>query len=221
MSLIRWQPWRELELLRQQMDQVFNELSRNESELGLPLGGRETTWIPAIELKETDTELILKAQLPGVSADDLDVQVMQEAISIAGEHHDEKRTEEKGLLRSEFRYGRFQRLIPLPVPVQNEQVKAEFNHGVLMLTLPKMTATPRKVVKVNLGLQEKAREAVTQQRQQNEHLQETAHSRSVEMGTPADIQEKTREMTAEQRQQTEHLQASLHNRSAENVKQPS
>jgi len=75
--------------------------------------------------------------------------VTKDAISLAGEHRQEDRTEENGFFRTEFRYGKFQRVIPLPVEVQNDQVKAEFKEGVLSLTLPKVEQA--KVVKLNLS----------------------------------------------------------------------
>jgi HSP20 family protein len=76
--------------------------------------------------------------------------VTREAVAIAGEHRYEKKAEDKGLFRTEFRYGKFQRVIPLPVAVQNDQVQAEFKDGILTLTLPKVTEARRQVVKVNL-----------------------------------------------------------------------
>ncbi|GAP96758.1 Hsp20/alpha crystallin family protein [Leptolyngbya sp. NIES-2104] len=130
-----WQPWREIDTLRRQFDQLFDSVDT-------------APWTPAIELKDTGNEFVLRAQLPGIDAKDLDVQVTKDAISLSGEHHQENRSEENGFFRSEFRYGKFQRVIPLPVEVQNDQVKAEFKDGILSLTLPKVEQA--KVVKLNL-----------------------------------------------------------------------
>jgi HSP20 family protein len=115
-----------------------------------------TGWTPAIELKDNENEIVLRAQLPGMDAKDLDVQVTREAVSIAGEHRQEQKTEEKGFFRSEFRYGKFQRVIPLPVAVQNDQVKAAYKDGVLTLTLPKVVEVRNPVVKLNLAEAETA-----------------------------------------------------------------
>ncbi|MBD1825253.1 Hsp20/alpha crystallin family protein [Cyanobacteria bacterium FACHB-DQ100] len=134
-----WQPWREIDTLRRQFDQLFDSVASSDS----------FDWTPAIELKDTGNELVVRAQLPGIDAKNLDVQVMRNAISLAGEHRQEQRTEEHGLFRTEFRYGKFQRVIPLPVEVQNDQVKAEFKEGILSLTLPKVEQA--KVVKLNLA----------------------------------------------------------------------
>jgi HSP20 family protein len=78
------------------------------------------------------------------------VQVTQNAISIKGERKSETKTEEKGVTRSEFHYGKFQRVIPLPARIQNTNVTAEYKDGILNLTLPKAEEEKNKVVKVNL-----------------------------------------------------------------------
>lgn len=148
MALIRWQPFQEMETLRRQMDQMFDELAGSDR-----VASRQysTTWKPAIELQDTEDHLILRAEIPGVEGKDIDVQITREAIAISGEHRFEKKNEEKGFFRSEFRYGSFQRVIPLPVPIQNDQAKADFQNGILTLTLPKVTEARRTVVKLNLG----------------------------------------------------------------------
>jgi HSP20 family protein len=145
MPLIRWQPFHEMESLRRQMDQLFDDFA------GMRRETSSTTWSPAIELKDENDHLVLRAEIPGVEGKDLDIQVAREAVAITGEHRYEKKTEEKGFYRSEFRYGSFQRTIPLPVPVENDKVQAEFKNGILTLTLPKAEEVRRKVFKVNLG----------------------------------------------------------------------
>lgn len=144
MAVIRWQPFQEIHALRRQMDQMFDELAASEPQSA-------TSWKPAIELQDTEENLILRAEIPGVDGKDIDVHVTREAVAISGEHRFEKKTQEKGFFRSEFRYGNFQRVIPLPVPIQNDQAKADFKNGILTLTLPKVTEARRTVVKLNLG----------------------------------------------------------------------
>ena len=89
-------------------------------------------------------------ELPGIEPNDLDVQVSAEAVSVRGERKSEIKSDDRGIHRSEFRYGSFQRVIPLPSRVQNQQVQAEFKNGVLCLTLPKAEEEKNRVVKVNL-----------------------------------------------------------------------
>ncbi|EKQ70682.1 molecular chaperone (small heat shock protein) [Leptolyngbyaceae cyanobacterium JSC-12] len=150
MAIIRWQPWQEFDALRRQFDDLFDELAPI-SRVSSRINGH--AWSPAIELKSTDDAVILRAELPGIKADDLDVQVTREAVSISGEYKSETKTEDKEhqIHRSEFRYGSFQRMIPLPVAVQNDQAKAEFKDGILTLTLPKVEAEKPKVVKVSVN----------------------------------------------------------------------
>ncbi|MBE9188916.1 Hsp20/alpha crystallin family protein [Gloeocapsopsis crepidinum LEGE 06123] len=160
MTLIRWQPFQEIETLRRQMDQVFEELASNNQQ-------PETFWKPAVELKDTEDSLILRAEIPGVEGKDLDVQVTREAVAIRGEYRREQQAQERGLFRSEFRYGKFQRVVGLPVAVQNDQVQAEFKNGILTLTLPKVTEARRKVVKVNIADTSTATPAIASEQSDN------------------------------------------------------
>lgn len=151
MAMIRWQPWQEIDTLRRQFDQLFDELAPISRGTAMKMNG--SAWTPAIELKSTDKEVILRAELPGIDAKDLDVQVSRETVSLSGEYKTETKTEDKEhqIYRSEFRYGNFQRVIPLPVAVENDQVKADFKDGILTLSMPRIEAERPKVVKVSVG----------------------------------------------------------------------
>lgn len=81
------------------------------------------------------------------------IKVTAEAVAISGERKSEIKSDDRGMNRSEFRYGRFQRIIPLPTRIQNDKVQAEFKNGVLCLTLPKAEDEKNKVVTINLGEQ--------------------------------------------------------------------
>lgn len=145
MALVRWNPWREIATLQQQMNQLFDETL-------VPATGSERGFVrvPAAEIEETQEAVHLKVELPGIEAKDLDIQVTQNAVSISGERKEETKTQENGVTRSEFNYGKFQRVIPLPARIQNTKVQAEYKDGILILTLPKMEEEKNKVVKVNL-----------------------------------------------------------------------
>ncbi len=146
MTLVRWQPYREFASLQQQMNRLFDGMiSIDSSDLN---GGN--TFMPAAEINETPEAIHLKLEVPGLEAKDLDVQVTQEAVSIKGERKSESKTEKNGVTRSEFRYGSFRRVIPLPARIQNTNVTAEYKDGILNLTLPKSEEEKNKVVKVNL-----------------------------------------------------------------------
>ncbi|WAL61445.1 Hsp20/alpha crystallin family protein [Thermocoleostomius sinensis] len=137
-----WQPWREMESLSRQIDQIFDELIGTTTP--------EPVWSPAIELKDAGDTLVLRVQLPGIDVNALDVQVAKQGVSISGEQHREQKTEEKGYFKSEFHYGKFRRVVPLPIAVENDNVQAEYKDGILTLTLPKVTEVRNKVVKINL-----------------------------------------------------------------------
>jgi len=139
-----WQPFTEIETIRQQLDKAFDGLAAARD-------NSETTWMPALELVDAGDNFVLKAQLPGIDPKDVDVQVSREAISISGERRYENINEKSGYVRSEFRYGKFHRVLPLPAHIQNDSVQAECKDGILTLTLPKVTEARNKVVKINLA----------------------------------------------------------------------
>lgn len=145
MALIRWQPFQEIENLQRDMNRLFDRLTTTNGD------GFGNGFAPAAELQDTPDAIHLKLEIPGMDAKDIDVQVSAEAVSVSGERKEETKTEEKGMTRTEFRYGKFQRVIPLPARVQNTDVKAEYKNGVLQLTLPKAEDEKNKVVKVNIG----------------------------------------------------------------------
>ncbi|MBE9046385.1 Hsp20/alpha crystallin family protein [Pleurocapsales cyanobacterium LEGE 10410] len=145
MSLVRWQPFSEIDSLQKEMNRLFDNITpRNIDRLS-------SAFVPAAEMSETDESVHLKLEVPGMNAEDLDIQVSAEAVSISGERKSETKTEEKGVTRSEFSYGSFRRVIPLPARVENTNVKAEYKDGILNLTLLKAKSEKNKVVKVNLG----------------------------------------------------------------------
>lgn len=146
MSLTRYNPFHELETLQRRMNRLFDDTL-------FPVWkeGDGFSFNPAAELSETDEAVLLKLEVPGMEAKDLDIQVTKDSVSISGERKVESKTEENGITRSEFRYGKFQRVIALPALVQNTNVTAEYKDGILHLTLPKAEEEKNKVVKVNLG----------------------------------------------------------------------
>ena len=152
MTLSRWQPFRELSSMRKQMDRLFEDMLSvgNDDWMGLhSIGGM---WTPAVEIEEKDKELVLKAEIPGIDVKDLEVEVSEDRVTISGEHKEEKKTEDKdkNYFHSEFHYGKFQRIIPLPMAIKTDEIKSDFQKGVLTLTLPKVEDAPKKSVKVKL-----------------------------------------------------------------------
>ncbi len=173
MALIRWQPFQEMETLRRQMDQMFDEM------IGVN-HNQQRSWQPAVELQVTEDNVIVRAEIPGVEGKDLDIRVTREAVAITGEHRYENKAEQKGFFRSEFRYGQFQRVISLPVAVQNDQVKADFTNGILTLTLPKVEAAKNRVVKLNLAEQPAASIEASNEQPANPETNDVWESQSAE-----------------------------------------
>lgn len=147
MSLLRWQPWTEIEAIRRQLDQAFDDLTHDTVFKSV----QQVVRVPAIELTTTATDVVLKAELPGIAAEDLDIQVTRNAISLKGEYRRETQDEHPQIYRTELRYGSFHRVIPLPVEVDNTQTTAEFKDGILTLTLPKYQDERAKAFKVTIG----------------------------------------------------------------------
>jgi HSP20 family protein len=146
MTLVRWNPWQEFNTLQRKLNHLFDE-----DMLPSAFFERTLSRVPAAELQETEDAIHLKLELPGIDAKDLDVQVTEKAVYVSGERKSETKTEDKGVTKSEFHYGKFQRVIPLSARIQNTNVKAEYKDGILNLTLPKAEEEKNKVVKVNLG----------------------------------------------------------------------
>ncbi len=146
MALVRYNPWQEMNSLQRQLNRLFDDALTpdNWDNFG------NLSKVPAAELTETDDALHLKLEVPGMEAKDLDIQVMADRVAISGERKSETKSEADGNIRSEFRYGKFQRLIPLPSRIQNANVTADYKDGILNLTLPKLEEEINKVVKVNL-----------------------------------------------------------------------
>lgn len=148
MALIRWEPFREVESLQREMNRLFDRMMVP-TEGGVNIAG--SSFIPAAEMHETPDQISLKMEVPGIEAKDLDIKVTAEAVAITGERKSEVKNDDKSMSRSEFRYGSFQRIIPLPARIQNDKVQAEFKNGVLCLTMPKAEDEKNKVVTINLN----------------------------------------------------------------------
>lgn len=146
MALVRWRPFHEIEGLQREMNQLFNTLSPIPYNQ-FALGG----FVPAVEFHKTDEAVHLKLEVPGMKPEEIDIQVTTDSISISGERKSESRTKENGVTRSEFHYGKFQRVIPLTSRIQNTHVEAEYKDGVLTLNLPKAEEEKKKVVKVKVS----------------------------------------------------------------------
>ncbi len=146
MTIIRYNPWQEMNSLQRHLNRMLDDAFTPASltEFG------NFSKVPPAELTETEGTLVLKLEVPGIQAADISIEATAKSISISGERKSEVKSEDEGKTRSEFRYGSFSRVIPLPVRIQNTEVQAEYKDGILHLTLPKAEEEKNKVVKVNL-----------------------------------------------------------------------
>ncbi|MDW7712234.1 MAG: Hsp20/alpha crystallin family protein [Deferrisomatales bacterium] len=156
MALIKWEPrYGELEpvrSLRQEVDRLFEDFFRGWPRpwAGSLLGQAEAAYAPSIDLRETDKELVLTAEVPGLRKEDVDVNIQEQSVTIRGERKEEKETKEQSYYYRESSFGSFQRVVPLPVPVAAEKAKAKLKDGVLTLTLPKAEPSKPKGVTIKV-----------------------------------------------------------------------
>lgn len=129
-GLMVWNPFAELERIRREFDRLLEELVPKEEAV-------ERVFAPAVEVYETDSEVVVKAELPGVKKEDVEVTLKDNHLIIKGEKKEEREEKTETVHRVERVYGRFERVIALPAEVKTEGVKAEFKDGVLEIRLPK------------------------------------------------------------------------------------
>jgi HSP20 family protein len=142
-NITRWDPFGEMVGLRQAMDRLFDESITRPWRLL----GDGTTLVP-LDAYETEDELVVKASLPGVKPEDVDVSIMGDTLSIKGELKAEEETKEPSYHRQERRYGSFHRVLTLPSQVEADKAEAVFENGVLTLTMPKAEAAKPKTITV-------------------------------------------------------------------------
>lgn len=141
-----WEPFRGAVILQEQVNRLFgNVLERSAEESNL------TTWAPAVDIYETEHELVVKANLPGIDSKALDIRVENNILTIRGERKFEKKVNEENYLRVERAYGAFSRSFSLANTVNSEAIKADYQNGLLTLTVPKREEAKPKQIKVNVG----------------------------------------------------------------------
>jgi HSP20 family protein len=146
MALARWTPTRNLASFQDEMNRMFNEFFRGGS--GGEAGWGVRTWAPPVDIYETDEAVVLKAELPGVSKEDVTVEVHQNTLILRGQRRHEAEVKEENYHRVERAYGTFQRSFVLPTMVDQEHVQATYKDGVLELRLPKSEAAKPKRIAI-------------------------------------------------------------------------
>jgi HSP20 family protein len=145
-TLSRWEPFRGAATLQEQVNRLFGNVLEHAGE-----ESNLTSWAPAVDIYETEHELVVKADLPEVDPKDLDIRVENNLLTIRGERKFEKKVNEENYLRVERAYGSFSRSFSLANTVNAEAIKADYQNGVLTLTIPKREEAKPKQIKVNVG----------------------------------------------------------------------
>ncbi|MGB9594877.1 MAG: Hsp20/alpha crystallin family protein [Candidatus Poribacteria bacterium] len=148
MSIMKWRPSREIAAIRDEMDRLFDEF------FNFVPGRRrellEGEWLPSIDVAETDDDVVVTAELPGVKQDDVSISVLNDVLTLKGEKKEEKEIKKENYHRIERSYGSFQRSINLPTGVQADKAKATYKDGVLTVTIPKAESAKPKSIKINI-----------------------------------------------------------------------
>ncbi len=143
MAIIRWDPFRDMITLRERMNRLFEDFFASRGEEQDLLAG---SWTPSVDIYETEHEVVLTAELPGMDEKDIDIKVEDNTLTISGERRLEKEIKEENYHRIERAYGSFCRSFTLPNYVDQDKISAEYDNGILKITMPKKPELkPRKV----------------------------------------------------------------------------
>ena len=144
-TIVRWEPIRDLVSLRDAMDRLFED-SFVWPQTGT-MSGLAGAQVPT-DVYETNDDVVVKASIPGVKPEDIEISVVGDVVTIKAETRNESEVKDKNYVRRERRHGSFFRTVALPSSVETDKADATFEHGVLTLTLPKAEAVKPKSIKV-------------------------------------------------------------------------
>ena len=144
-NLTRWEPAREMMTLREAMDRLFDDAFTH------PLSARDgwSASTPAMDMYQTDDEIVVKASLPGIKADEVQINITGDVLTLKGEVKHEEEKNDKAWHIREQRWGSFQRSVALPTNVVSDKAKAEFENGILVITLPKAEEVRPRTITIN------------------------------------------------------------------------
>jgi HSP20 family protein len=147
MALVRWDPIRELDALQGDMNRLFDRFFEGRPANGV--GARR--WIPPMDLVETGDHLVLRGDLPGLTEDDVDIEIKDNVLTVSGERKAEHENKGEGYHRVERSFGRFSRSLSLPQGIDPERVDARFENGVLEVRIPKPAEAKPTRVQIGKG----------------------------------------------------------------------
>ena len=143
MALVRWDPGRELNTLQSEMNRLFSTFFEGNGETGA------RRWAPAMDVVEAEDHLVLEADLPGLSEDDVNIEVRDNVLTISGERRTEREDSRRGYHRVERAFGSFARSLTLPDGIDPDRIEASFDRGVLSVKIPK--PKERKPHRIEIG----------------------------------------------------------------------
>ncbi len=141
-NLIRWEPMRDMITLREAMDHLFDEAFTR------PFGLATDMQIPAVDMYQTDNDVVVRATLPGITAEEVQISITGDLLTIKGETKEDHKVDEKAYHIREQRFGSFERALRLPTAVVSEKARADFENGILTITLPKAEDVKAKTITV-------------------------------------------------------------------------
>jgi HSP20 family protein len=150
MALVRWEPVRELTTLQNEMNRLFSTFFDNPAGNGAN-GSALRRWVPAMDLVETEDHFILSADLPGLDAGDVNIEVEDNVLTVSGTRKVEHETQREGFYRLERASGDFRRSLTLPEGVKLEDIAASFDKGVLEIRIPKPEQRKPRKVEIAVG----------------------------------------------------------------------
>jgi HSP20 family protein len=153
MALVRWDPARQLDTFESDIDRVFDAFFGSRM-----ANGTTRRWVPAMDLVETDDHLVLRADLPGLDKEDVEIEVKDGVLTISGERRTEHEDSADGYHRVERAYGRFSRSLSLPQGIDADQAQADFEKGVLEVRIPKPAERQPHRVQIGANVEGKAQE---------------------------------------------------------------
>jgi HSP20 family protein len=147
MAIVRWSPFRDILAIQNEMNRIFDDLMTRRHEEGDVDGG---VWTPFLDISETEEEIVVKAEIPGVAKDDIKLSITDNVLVLKGEKKMSREVEEENYHRIERVYGSFYRSVELPSRVKAEGVEAKFENGVLEVRIPKAEEAKIKEIEIKL-----------------------------------------------------------------------
>ena len=146
MAVIKWDPFRDLNILQDRMNRLFEDAERGIRRSEEPAS--TTIWSPAVDIYETEGEIVVQAELPGMDRKDISLNLENNVLTIRGDRQFKKETKEDNYHRIERSYGGFSRSFSIPTSVDEDKIRADYKDGVLRIALPKKEQAKPKQIQI-------------------------------------------------------------------------